>query len=650
MENLQKQLLESLEQTKNQLEREKLLIQFEHSFPKLEGVQLKQLFVLNSKQLDELNGDQLLSVLHLFLVQEKILSSVASKENIKIEWRTDPSCKEESIRFCQTCVRSAQVSENRLRTLAGKQLGELVCIFGTDIFTLAYTSILQIAWRALSDRKTEPESNIKAVEGETEHCLQSKSSVLCESRNVNCLESSLETIAVILKSQEGPPLNSGSVQKELLSFLNQCYGHSNRFVREACQHLMHSLVEIFKSCLDNVEPELLDMAAKIITSGMEDNWSQVRFASSVSCRLFLQNLKSKKSQYFSILLPRLRLNCHYAAEGVKSYCLESWKLLLKDNGLNTFSELAESFFDYYVSQTTAENHSVREAACYAMEEAVERLPFKSLEGHIKQVVHSLFICFQDESWPVRDCASVVCGSVTAKYPNQVQESIEVEKLVELWKDTLTDNIPSVRENSAIALVKACESLNNHVSLNYAALFEYCSELMPRVKDQPKNPEKYGKGKTHQDSQFGAAHKLAHDNDKEIHLEQTMYSCGSLAPKLKGGHSCDRRNRRTKEPWEEVDGALRLWRRLFLKRPREACKLIPLSMEIFEHLEFAKAPYLLDTLWSVIGDTAEYFDDESIMLYLSLLKEQIQIAKRSDYPSVKKNAQIASRKLQRRFQL
>ncbi|EME26677.1 hypothetical protein Gasu2_00370 [Galdieria sulphuraria] len=561
-----------------------------------------------------------------------------------MEWRTDLVCKEESFRFSETCIRLAQVSESRLRSLVGKQLAELVSIFGTDIFTLIYFSVLEIAKKALSDNYTEPEPK-----PEKEGCLQSNLSVLTESRIVNCLETSLEAIAAILKSLEGPPSNNVSFQKELLSFLHQCYGHSNRFVREACQHVMHPTLETFQSELDSVEPEIVDIVAKIIASGMEDNWSQVRFAASLNCRLFLLLLKSRKCQYFSILLPRLRLNCHYAAEGVKSYSLESWKLILQNDGLKTLSELAESFFDYYISQTLAENHSVREAACHAMEEAVERLPFEALERHIKEVIQSLFFCIQDESWPVRDCASVVCGSVTAKYPKQVQESIEMEKLVELWKNALTDNISSVRENSAIALVKACEALDNHVSLNYDTLFEYCSQLMLRVKEQPKNPERYGLRKTLQDTQFGAAHKLAHDNDREIHVEQTMYSCGSLAPKLKGGHSCDRRNRRTKEPWEESDGGLRLWRLLFLKRPKEACALIPLSVEIFEHLEFAKASYLLDTFWSVMGDILGYLDKESVKPYLSILMEQVQIAKRSEYPALEKNAQIAFRKLERLLQ-
>lgn len=632
--NLPKQLLESLQSTKNQLEREKLLIQLEYTLPQLQEEQVKQLFYFNSKQLEETDGNLWFPIFCLLLVQEKVLSFIANHETQQLEWKKDISFQEECFRFSKTCVSLVEASENRVQSLARKQLELLVYIFGTQFFDLVYPPIAEIGKKALLDEGTK---TTHAVE---DH-LQGRLYAVSESRNVSCLETSLETIAGILKSEGVARLNNNIFAKELLSFLNKCYKHSNRFVRESCQRVIFSLVETTKVQWNDVEPSLVDNIANIIASGMEDNWSQVRFAASTSCRMFLE--KSKKQEYDSLLLPRLRLNCHYAAEGVKSYNLESWKLVLKGNGLQKFTELTDAFLDYYISQTVADNHSVREAACYAMEEAVEKLPFQALQGHIKQILQALLVCFQDESWPVRDCACLVCGSVISKYPKQVQEDIDMEKLVELWKDALTDNIPSVRENSATALWKACQAVDNHISLSYDTLLEYCSQLLLRVADQPKNPERYGTAK---DTQFGAAHKLAHDNDKEIHLEQQMYSCGSLAPKLKGGHSCDRKYRRVKEPWEESDGALRLWKHLLRNNPRKACKLLPVSMQIFQHLQFGKAPYLLDTFWSTIIDTVDYLDKESLKPYSSLLLEQVENAKRSEYASLAKNAQIASRKLQR----
>ncbi|KAK4528906.1 hypothetical protein GAYE_SCF66G6854 [Galdieria yellowstonensis] len=639
MKNVQRQLVTAFQQTRNQLEREKLLLHFfNYMLPQFEGEQVKQLFFLNLRQLEETSEKrEWLLVFHLLLLQENILSFVASKETESLQWKQDSNCQEESIRMAEICVSLARSSESRLRNLVGKLLGQLVVIFGTKLFDLVYSSIFEIAKESLLEAENSLE--VSAVAEKSKH------DVLSSSRNVNCLETSLETIANILSKQQEAHLNS--ILQDLVYFLNNCYTHSNRFVREACEHVIHSFLEKC-SASDLVEPAFVDIIAKIISTGMEDNWSQVRFAASSSCRIFLERLEDQKYRYFSILLPRLRLNCHYVAEGVKSYNLESWKLLLKSKGLETLSQCSESFFDYYVSQTLAENHCVREAACHAMEEAIDRLPLSSVERHIQQVVQALLVCFQDESWPVRDSACVVCGTVTAKYPKQVQASVEMKQLVELWKDALIDNIPSVRENAAIALVKACDALDNHPLLNFDILLEHCSQLMLRVRDQPKNPEKYGVGR--KETQFGVAHKLAHDNDKELHLEQTMYSCGSLAPKLKGGCSSDRREEHKKEPWEESDGALRLWRQLILKKPKEASKLVPTSMEIFQHLEFAKAPYLLDTFYSVMGDTMDYLEKESMMPYLELFMEQLQIAKTSDYPAVQKNAKITCRKLERRFQL
>ena len=51
-----------------------------------------------------------------------------------------------------------------------------------------------------------------------------------------------------------------------------------------------------------------------------------------------------------------------------------------------------------------------------------------------------------------------------------------------------------------------------------------------VKDQPVESHRYGELST-DPAQFGVVKQLR-DNDPELHENQTMYSCGSLAPKMK----------------------------------------------------------------------------------------------------------------------
>lgn len=66
-----------------------------------------------------------------------------------------------------------------------------------------------------------------------------------------------------------------------------------------------------------------------------------------------------------------------------------------------------------------------------------------------------------------------------------------------------------------------------------------------------------------ETQFGVAkpsHKHAHDAEEEDHSNNTMFSCGSLAPKLKRGGGCmDHGFTRQKEMWELSDGSIFLLR-------------------------------------------------------------------------------------------
>ena len=60
----------------------------------------------------------------------------------------------------------------------------------------------------------------------------------------------------------------------------------------------------------------------MIASGLQDNWSQVRYAASQACRGFYQLIGSNQNlreKFDIVLVPRLCFNRHYMAEGVKLY-------------------------------------------------------------------------------------------------------------------------------------------------------------------------------------------------------------------------------------------------------------------------------------------------------------------------------------------
>lgn len=59
---------------------------------------------------------------------------------------------------------------------------------------------------------------------------------------------------------------------------------------------------------------------------------QVRYAACVCARSFLQAAEGFEAEYYPLILPHLCFNRYDVAEGVRSYSLETWKLILKSHG------------------------------------------------------------------------------------------------------------------------------------------------------------------------------------------------------------------------------------------------------------------------------------------------------------------------------
>lgn len=64
---------------------------------------------------------------------------------------------------------------------------------------------------------------------------------------------------------------------------------------------------------------------------------------------------------------------------------------------------------YYISQSKANNHAVREAACAVIAELLEKIDKAAVAPHVAALLRALILCFKDMSWPVRDAACVACG-------------------------------------------------------------------------------------------------------------------------------------------------------------------------------------------------------------------------------------------------
>lgn len=58
--------------------------------------------------------------------------------------------------------------------------------------------------------------------------------------------------------------------------------------------------------------------------------------------------------------------------------------------------------EYYKMATLSDNHAVREAACACIAELASKISNTAVSPYVNTLLETLLICFQDDSWPVRD--------------------------------------------------------------------------------------------------------------------------------------------------------------------------------------------------------------------------------------------------------
>eukprot|EP01094_Clydonella_sp_ATCC50884_P017104 TRINITY_DN2918_c0_g1_i1.p1 TRINITY_DN2918_c0_g1~~TRINITY_DN2918_c0_g1_i1.p1 ORF type:complete len:832 (-),score=205.17 TRINITY_DN2918_c0_g1_i1:39-2534(-) len=393
-----------------------------------------------------------------------------------------------------------------------------------------------------------------------------------------------------LRDDEGRSIGD-LVDDRTLAVVSGCVTHTNRFVREKS---FFTYAAICAACRDDAEffRTFADRLAQQLAVGLGDNWSQVRYAASVAVRSFFLTAKKHllERQYFPLLIPRMCLNRYYVAEGVKLYSHESWRLVTGTNGKALLEECIDETVKYYCMQSEADNHAVREAACHCIAEMGAKLNPDRVRPHIPQLHQALMVCFRDASWPVRDAACTASGRFVRSFP---EESLAcIDELYELWFAHLSDNIWSVREDSAIALGDVLYAYKEKALDRIVAQLDI---LLPQAKEQPE--DSHLRTNLENTTTFGVAAKKSRANDPSLHTDQQVFSCGSLAPKLKRGAGCmDHGFARHKEPWESTDGGIYLLREVARQYPATAVKYLPLLAEIADLRHFAHYHMLQDTLW------------------------------------------------------
>jgi len=406
------------------------------------------------------------------------------------------------------------------------------------------------------------------------------------------------------------------ITNDMLELLTQCSKHTNRFVRE---YAFFAFKDTFAVCsadefLRTVGPQTVG----VIAAGIADNWSQVRYAASVAAREFMDKAGDQKERFYPVLLGAMCLNRHYVAEGVRLYSQETWRIVCgPQGGARLLVAYFDSVIDVYSQAATASNHAVREAACHCITELVTRVagsPEKPssyrehfTQSRVQQFLQTLQSAFQDESWPVRDVASTALGNFVRCFPLDCEAYRP--QFLELWFDQISDNIPSLRQNGAAALAMGVAVWSSQW---WDLVLSRIQQELPQVLMQSEKSETFTDYMPSGPFSVPRSKPMSQsDQSNPAFTDQTMYSCGSAAPKTfkRRSSAAGCMNCVARQPhqlWEVSEGMVHLVAELALSIARGG---------------WMQSQLRLDVLASLLPDVAKAFQC-SHFRHHHLLKQRI----------------------------
>lgn len=485
--------------------------------------------------------------------------------------------------------------ETRVRTAAGQLLGTLAKYKGTSIYLVLKAELLSGIVASL-ERHEDADNKIKEkLNG------HSPESVFHDTAGWGNLETNMKALECII-TNTGAEFD-GCIDSELLNLVFASLSHTNRFVRETGYMVCGALVSIHPLNEQSENKGQIWSEGKhfadVLERGLSDNWSQVRMAACCATRAFLLGIPEEgRDEFFPQLLPPLCLNRYYIAEGVRIHCQTTWRMLFSVSGVAAVEKHLDSIVPFYVKQSEADNHAVREAACACIAELATKVGSDPVRGHVSTLIQGLLVCFEDDSWPVRDAACTACGGFVAVFAEECRGYID--RLMPLFYMNLEDNIPSVRQGAAVAIKSIARAYSASLSTDILAKL---SQLLDAVNDQQDDSSLYS-DLSKKPAVFGVA--MA---DDPVHTDQVMYSCGSLAPKMgrggkapgAGGCSASHHFKRPAQPWERTDGAIRLFMEMceVPEAKLELIKMLPKISGATRKRNFEHHKHLLETVYKCL---------------------------------------------------
>lgn len=272
----------------------------------------------------------------------------------------------------------------------------------------------------------------------------------------------------------------------------QASQHVNRYIRENTfvflsslfeeDSLSFTLLEAVLSC-DEPESTLLSTLLDLLSPGLEDDWSQVRYAASQALQACLGKVwsiyHSEKERELvlqskaSSLLPILCLNRFHAAPSIQTISHKIWMEYFNPTALGRrllVKNVSQTVSYYHKQMQTAKNHMVCEAACHALCELLIRMDYDVIVEFASSSLDVLLdSCLMDERWPVKDAACMSSGRILQRFPlslpttSTVSNNDRLGRFVSRFEHHLQDCIASVRENAAVAYVQAMLSSDTEVN-------------------------------------------------------------------------------------------------------------------------------------------------------------------------------------------
>ncbi|CAM9947665.1 unnamed protein product [Sphacelaria rigidula] len=275
------------------------------------------------------------------------------------------------------CDQHLEHSEPRVRSLVAATLGALTRAGNSDKDCTGLAVYVFFRERLLG---AISRNFVRAKETITDVITGAENVAVDDTSGWKALETSLLALKEFVDALGRSFIDDGHLTQDTVGYIvSGATVHINRHVREASFQIIRSILDACGTLSGSDAPPqgkiLASTFAEACALGMQDNWSQVRYAASVANRSLLKALSAEdREAFYPRLLPRMCLNRYYLADGVKLYSQETWRMFMGEVGRDMVGKYAADVTDYYCMASELDNHCVRESACHSIAEMAEKVP------------------------------------------------------------------------------------------------------------------------------------------------------------------------------------------------------------------------------------------------------------------------------------